>query len=177
MGKNHNSLLRTDITTNGLTNAFFNGVICWWLINEKGPLGWWGGHSFGVDLLATGFILPLIVALIVVPLQRRKVRSGKIAPLASAAVTNPYLRLFSNAPTVLWKTSLYFGIAGVVIISLPTLALLWVVGIEQFSAGQFAIFKGLWAGVLAASLTGPMVLLGWRAQDDTPNPAPSPTAH
>lgn len=163
MGKNHNSLLRIDITTNGLTNAFFNGVICWWLISDKGPLSWWGTHSFGVDLIATGFILPLIVTLIVVPLQRRKVRSGKVTPLKATQVTNRYFKLFANAPAPLWQCAVYFGITGIALVALPTLGLLWVAGIEQFSAVQFAVFKGLWAGLLAASLTGPMVLLGWRA--------------
>ena len=50
--------LRREVTTNGLTNAFFNGVICWYLIKEKVDLTWWGEHSFGGDILATALIYP-----------------------------------------------------------------------------------------------------------------------
>jgi len=43
------------------------------------------------------------------------------------------------------------------------LLLLWIAGASLFTPIQYAIFKGLWAGCLAAITVLPMLLVGLRA--------------
>ncbi len=148
-----------NATSNGLTNFVANGAICWFLIKDKGDVTWWGHESnFGFDLLATGFILPFIVALIVIPLQRSKARKGKVKAV-SAAVVPPMLRRFLSMPGNLWGQAALFGLLGMAAISAPTLGILATVGIEMFTPQAYAWFKGIWAGVLAAVLVLPMIVV------------------
>ena len=155
--------LRREITTNGLTNAFFNGVICWYLIKAKADLTWWGDHSFAGDILATALILPWIVAMIVIPLQRRKVRKGKIQPWHCDSSSSAALQLLNRFPQSLWLNGIYFGLLGLLVVAPLTLLLLWIVGASLFTPMEYAIFKGVWAGCLAATTVIPMLLVGLRA--------------
>ncbi len=155
--------LRREVTTNGLTNAFFNGVICWYLIKEKSDLTWWGDHSFAGDILATALILPWIVAMIVIPLQRSKVRKGKIQPWHCDTSSPRILQLLNSFPQSLWLNGLYFGLLGMLVVAPLTLLLLWLAGASLFTPMEYAIFKGLWAGCLAAITVVPMLFVGLRA--------------
>ena len=156
--------LRREISTNGLTNAFFNGVICWLLIKQKADLTWWGEHSFAGDILATALILPWIVAMIVIPLQRRKVRQGKIQPWHCDSNSPQTLRLLNRFPQSLWLNGICFGLLGMLIVAPLTLLLLWIVGANLFTPMEYAIFKGIWAGCLAAITVLPMLFVGLRAE-------------
>ena len=156
--------LRREVTTNGLTNAFFNGVICWYLIKEKADLTWWGEHSFAGDILATALILPWIVAMIVIPLQRRKVRQGKIQAWRCDGSSSRVLQLLNRFPQSLWLNGVYFGLLGMLAVAPLTLLLLWVVGADLFSPMEYAIFKGIWAGCLASITVLPMLFVGLRAE-------------
>ena len=159
----YQSYLRREVTTNGLTNAFFNGVICWYLIKEKADLTWWGEHSFAGDIIATALILPWIVAMIVIPLQRRKVLKGKIQPWHCDNSSPRLLQFLNRFPQSLWLNGLYFGLLGMLVIAPLTLLLLWVAGARLFTPLEYAIFKGFWAGCLAATTVIPMLLVGLRA--------------
>ena len=156
--------LRREITTNGLTNAFFNGVICWYLIKTKADLTWWGDHSFAGDILATALILPWIVAMIVIPLQRRKVRKDKIQPWHCDSSSSAALQLLNRFPQSLWLNGIYFGLLGMLVVAPLTLLLLWIAGASLFTPIEYAIFKGLWAGCLAAITVLPMLFVGLRAE-------------
>ena len=73
--------IRKEILVGGISNAIFNGLIVW-LLKKNGPdLRWGGEHSFAVDIIATGLLLPFIVALIVIPLQRSKLNKGELQPI------------------------------------------------------------------------------------------------
>jgi hypothetical protein len=145
-------------TTNGLANAVANGVICWLLIKNKGDVTWWGHSNFGGDLLATAFILPFIVALIVIPLQRSKRRKGKLSSPDAKALPS-HLNWVLHMPKNLWARASLFGLIGTVAIAGPTLLALFLVGTTTFTPLQYALFKGLWAGLLAAILVCPMITL------------------
>ena len=73
--------LQHEALVGGVSNAFFNGLIAWLLLRSGPSLAWGGEHSFVVDIIATAFILPMIVALIVIPLQRSKLKKGKLHPI------------------------------------------------------------------------------------------------
>ncbi len=159
----YKTYLTKEVTTNGLSNAFFNGLACWYLIKDKGDMPFWGAHSFGVDILATAFILPWIVTLIIVPLQKIKVRKGKTAPWDNTQPASHMMYyLAQRLPSKLWLNAIVFGLIGMLLFAPTLLLLIFVLGIEVFTAFEYAIFKGVWAGVLAALLTTPMILAGLR---------------
>lgn len=157
--KNTRRYIQREALTNGITNTLANGLIAWWLLKGSPPLTWGGAHSFSVDVVATAFLLPLIVALIVIPLQRRKLRLGKqsLRPLNQ----NRWLeRQLSRFPQTLWASALRFGLVGTLLFSPLTLAAFFALGIEHVAPAHYALFKGLWAGLLAAVMVVPMVMLG-----------------
>lgn len=155
-----------NATTNGLANAVCNGLICYWLIKDKGTVTWWGSSNFGGDLIATGFILPFIVTLIVIPIQRAKLSKGKITGIEGHQVPR-LLNHFLRFPQSIWANATLFGLIGALAIGGTTLLLLGALGVNSFSPLQYAWFKGLWAGLLAAFLVGPMVVVAIRPNPDS----------
>ena len=153
--------LKKELTVNGVTNAFFNGLAAWLLLKNKDSLSWWGANSFAIDILATAFILPFIVALILIPLQKRKIAKAKVATITPGLGIWREDWLF-KFPRSLWLAALLFGCIGLVLVAPPTLLLLLAAGIDSFSPQCYALFKGVWAGMLAALLTIPMILVGLR---------------
>lgn len=145
-------------STNGLANTLANGGICWWLVHDKGPVSWWGASNFGGDLLATGFILPFIVALIVIPLHNKKVRSRSL-PTVSVDLMPRWIHWFLGMPQNVWLRGALFGLIGVLVFALPTLGILALLKVNEFSPAHYALFKGLWAGLVAFVLVMPMTAL------------------
>jgi hypothetical protein len=160
--------LRHEVLVGGVSNMLFNGLIAWLLLRNGPALAWGGEHSFAVDLLATGLLLPLIVALIVIPLQRGKLRKGKLQPidLGPDSFTQSVADRF---PASTIKSSLLFGLLGAGIIAPVTLGGVYLLGIDEIAPLNYAIFKGIWAGLMAAVLVIPMVLLALRGGPDGSN--------
>lgn len=164
----YKTYLAREVTTNGLTNAFFNGLACWYLMKDKGDLIWWGAHSFGVDILATAFILPWIVALILIPLQNMKVRKGKVNRWMPGHNDDHFmLQLVNRFPQKLWLNAILFGFIGMLFVAPLVLLVLFFAGTDTLTPEQYTYIKGAWTGILAALLTTPMILLGLR--DKTPS--------
>lgn len=153
--------IRHEVVVCGGSNAVFNGLSAWLLMKSGPNLQWGGDHSFVIDIVATGFILPLIVAFIVIPLQRNKLGKGKLQPVnlgASSFVQS----LADRFPSSTAKSALLFGLIGMLIIAPLTLAGLYVFGVQLISPAYYAVFKGVWAGLMAAILVVPMVLVALR---------------
>src|SRR5262245_37741695 len=74
-------LLVEQCVGSAVVNFAINAAIAWALFRglERVPL--WGDQSIMGDTVATSVILPFITALIVTPLARREVRTGRLAPL------------------------------------------------------------------------------------------------
>ncbi len=109
-------------------------------------------------MLATASILLFIVALILIPLNRRKVSKGQLAAIQwddGSAVH----RLLRRLPHKLFGRAVAFGLAGLLVIAPLSLLALMVLGIETFEGPSYAVFKGFWAGAVAASMVCPMILL------------------
>lgn len=151
--------IRKESITNGLTNTLFNGVIAWWLLRSKGTLSLWGAHSFGVDLIATAFLLLLIIALIVIPIHKKKARNGGL-PAWQWDEARTVDRVLRNLPANTVLGGMAFGLFGVLVVSPLTLLSFMAFGVTQMDPLAFAIFKGLWAGALAATMVGPMIRFG-----------------
>lgn len=154
-----NQYIFRESAVNFITNTFFNGLIAWLLLRGGPDLTMWGKHNFAFDLMATAFILLFIVTVIVIPLQRRKVRRGDISSIQWDP-TSSLQRLLQRFPVSPWRSGILFGLIGLLLITPLTLLLLTVLGVNQFSPDSYAAFKGVWAGMLAAVMMGPMILLG-----------------
>jgi hypothetical protein len=70
--------------------------------------------------------------------------------------------LADRFPESTFKSALLFGLVGMLLIAPLTLAGFWLLGIEEIPPTQYAIFKGIWAGIIAAVLIVPMVLIALR---------------
>ncbi|KAA1193307.1 hypothetical protein F0M18_05555 [Pseudohalioglobus sediminis] len=154
--------LRHEVLVGGISNAVFNGLIAWLLLRSGPALAWWGEHSFVMDIAATALLLPLIVALIVIPLQRSKLRKGKLQPIALGP-SSSIQALADRFPSGAGKSALLFGLVGLLLVAPLTLSGFYLLGVEQVAPGNYALFKGIWAGAMAGVLVIPMVLVALRA--------------
>jgi hypothetical protein len=163
--------LAKEALIGGVSNAIFNGWIAWLLMRNGPDLLWTGKHSFVVDIVATAFLLPLIVALIVIPLHRKKLRKGKLQPIELAPGTS--LRsLVDRFPGGVFRGSLLFGLIGTATFAPLALLGFYAAGIESISPAHYSTFKGVWAGLMAAVLVVPMVLVALRAGERAGAPVP-----
>ncbi|MEH6588017.1 MAG: hypothetical protein V7720_15770 [Halioglobus sp.] len=153
--------LRHEALVGGISNTFFNGIIAWLLLRSGPALQWGGEHSFVVDIIATALLLPLIVALIVIPLQRSKVKKGKLHTM-SLQSSSAIQRFANRFPYSTGKSAPLFGLAGMLVIAPLTLLGFYLLGISAVTPLHYAIFKGLWAGGMAAVMVLPMVLVALR---------------
>lgn len=159
--------LRHEVLVGGISNMFFNGVIAWLLL-KGGPAQTWGGsHSFAIDIIATAFILPFIVALIVIPLQKSKLAKGKLVPINLGPLSK-LQALVNRLPGSTFLNALIFGLLGMCVIAPLTLLGFYLLGVTAVSPLHYAIFKGIWAGAMAGLLVLPMVLSALR-EGNAPN--------
>jgi hypothetical protein len=153
--------LRHEILVGGISNTVFNGLIAWLLLRNGPELRWGGAHSFAVDVLATGLLLPFIVALIVIPLQRGKLNKGKLQPIRLGP-GSPVQRVADRLPANTFKSALLFGLFGLCVIAPLTLLGFYLSGVVAVDPVTYALFKGVWAGLMAAIVVVPMVLVALR---------------
>ena len=154
--------IKHEMLVGGISNTIFNGIIAWLLLKSGPALAWGGDHSFAVDVIATAFILPFIVALIVIPLQRGKLSKGKLEHIDLGAGSFMQ-RMADRLPTGTFKSALLFGLFGMCVMAPLTLLGFYLLGVGEVSPLNYSIFKGIWAGLMAALLVVPMVLLALRA--------------
>ena len=154
-----------NTAVNGATNAVANGLICWLLSRNKPSLELFspsGGIS--ADLLATGFLLAMIVTLILIPIQRRQLTKDALSPEVLAAPSPLTLRLVAVTEryTMAVAISAILGLiaAAATLLALNTLAQ------DSFTPFGYSVFKGLWAGIFAGALAYLIIYLtGHRAYE------------
>ena len=56
-----------------------------------------------------------------------------------------------------------FGLVGLLLVAPLTLLGFYLLGVQQVAPGNYALFKGIWAGAMAGILVVPMVLVALRA--------------
>jgi hypothetical protein len=161
MTEDSRSHLVHEAVVGGVSNTVFNGLIAWLMLKSGPPMVWSGAHSFAVDIAATALLLPLIVALIVIPLQRKKLRSGKLQPI-DLGPGSPVQALANRFPSSTPWSALMFGLLGLLVIAPLTLLGFYLLGVQQVEPLHYALFKGVWAGLMAAVLVVPMVLVALR---------------
>lgn len=153
-----NRMVYKDALINGVTNAVFNGYIAWLILKDRTILEMWGHGGFGFDILATAFLLLFIVALIVIPLSRRKVLGGNFSSIRWQDI-NPLWSFLRKMPRGLFLRALIFGLIGLLIIAPVTLTFLWLLRISSLTPMEFALIKGIWAGIIAGIMVIPMIFL------------------
>lgn len=156
--------LKHEALVGGVSNAIFNGLIAWLMLRGKPNLVWSGENSFVVDIAATAFLLPFLVALIVIPLQRAKLKKGAL-PHMRLGSGSMIQKLLDRFPRGVMKSALLFGLAGLVVFFPVTTLSLYAVGIESFTPAGYSLFKGGWAGLMAAVLVVAMVLVALRSPE------------
>jgi hypothetical protein len=152
------SIVRHETLVSGLSNTVFNGLIAWLLLRAGSNLTLTGDHSYAIDVMATAFLLPFIVTLIVIPLNQRKCAAGK-APSVTLDSGIWLQAVLLKFPDKLWQRALYFGLLTLLIATPLTLVPLWALGFHEFTPLAYSLFKGVWAGLMAAILTRPMLLV------------------
>tara|TARA_B110000977_G_C11058695_1_gene485088 strand:- start:721 stop:1320 length:600 start_codon:yes stop_codon:yes gene_type:complete len=153
--------IQHEILIGGGSNAFFNGIIAWLTLREGPSLTWLGSSSFVVDITATAFILPFIVALIVIPLQKKKLQKGA-AETINFGPKSLLQHWVNRLPDATFLNAIIFGVIGVLIAAPTPLIIFYILDIEQIEPMTYAIFKGCWAGIMAGILVIPMVMSALR---------------
>ena len=171
MSTNPRSHLQHEVLVGGISNLIFNALIAWLILRGGSNLAWGGDHSFVGDLLATGLLLPFIVALIVIPLQRSKLKKGQLTPISLGA-DSMIQRLADRFPRSAFKSALLFALVGMGVFAPLAMLVIWAGGVQEFTPVAYALFKGTWAGVMAGALVVPMVLVALREPLAAADPAP-----
>lgn len=152
------SHIRTQARHNFVINLVLNGAIAWFLLRDKPALTAWGEHGYGADLMITGFLLAALVAVFTMKIHRAKLAKGEHEPVPAAALGT----LSRVATRNDWSNSLLFGLAGA-LLGAGTVGMLMLLPLPPFSPLAYAVFKGVWAGILAALVIPPAIKLGLRA--------------
>ena len=98
----------------------------------------------GVDLLATGFLLPFFTCIIVSRLTRGQVESGKLPPLEASQIRP--LGIHERSSLV---RGALIGVLGVIFAAAPLVALLDLAQAAPVPLISFVSFKAIWAGLFA----------------------------
>lgn len=152
----HRKFLRIDqCLVPGIINVAINGGIAWALLRAHTEIPLWGDPSVGIDLIATGFLLPFFTCMIVSRIVGGQVRSGKLEPLASDQIGS---RGFHHRSIL--ERALFLGTACVVFASAPMVAALEMANAQPIAFYSFVGFKAIWGGLLAVLLTP---LIAWWA--------------
>lgn len=136
-----------------IVNFLIVGSIAWVMFGSQSTIPIWGSTSVVSELLATGFLLPLITCLINGRLVRLQVRRGQLAPLPPEQFTRgPWYEYRSPTRGVL------LGLAGLLFAAatIPLVLYLWP-GTEMTTT-TFIVAKSLWAAAFGFAITP---LIGW----------------
>lgn len=164
LSDHHRRFFRNDQFLHAfLINVVFNGAIAWLLLRSHDRIPLWGDVAIGVDLLATGVLLPFLMCLIVSRVIAGQVASGKLPRLEPEQIAAYGLH---RQPT--WVRAIVLAVFGTLCGSLPLVVLLELANAQPVSVGGFIAFKALWAGGLAAMVSPPMA---WWALSAASSPA------
>ncbi len=132
-------------------NFVLNGAIGLLMYRGVDPVPTWGFESSaGLDLLGTCFLLPAITCLIVTPLVRRDIRSGKVERVTQSQHIPGWL-LFFQRPLAM--RALFFGLAPLVIVGGLVAAGLLLAGPVNFGHSSFLWLKASFSALLGGVVT------------------------
>ncbi len=148
-----------------LVNFVLNALIAWAMFRGHDFVPLFGQQSIAGDIVGTTFLLPLLTCLIVTPLARGQLRSGRLAPLGWTTVSHPVLGWL---PAGTFRRALALGAICTVIVAPIAISLL-ALQVTALSFWRFIAFKAIFAAVLAAFVT-PIIAL-WAIAGTRAEPA------
>jgi hypothetical protein len=154
-------------------NAILNAAIGWGLYRELSLVPLRGQQSIAADVLATSFLLPILVCLIATPLIRAEVRKGRLPAADWAGPDRVPFRL----PRRLLLRALALGVPCALLIGPAVIWLLNSLGLEGLRFGQFLAFKAGFAAALAAVVTPIVAAFALRDGLYAPDISPSQPAN
>jgi hypothetical protein len=143
-------LVHDHIIGSAIFNVLFNSLLAWLTFRHQPFVPMKGDPSIVGDTIGTALILPVLTCLIITPLVRRRLRSGKVEPLA--AIPHDY-RMVLWLPSWSFFRGLVVGIACLAWFAPVLLGLLLLAGVESLPLGAFIIVKATYAGVMAACVS------------------------
>lgn len=132
----------------GVVNGFLNGVLAIFAHPWETVIEMWGHDAYGIDLLLTAFLLPAITWLIV----RKLVRKIEDVRVPMSVCVRGSSKLAARLSTGRIVGSISWGACGVLLFGLPTLVCLQLLGAPNLRGITYAIFKGVYAATISASL-------------------------
>ena len=148
-------LLHEQAIGGGVFNTGLNALIAWALFPASDTIPLEGEPSIAGDTIATCFLLPFLICVIVTPLVRKAMAQGKVMPLPWSTADHPLLRWL---PRNTWARAALIGLACSLFIAPVAILLLHTLGIEAMARTPFIVGKALFAGALAAAVS-PVVAL------------------
>lgn len=142
-----------------VVNLLLNGVIAFLMFRGAASVPLWGQQSIAGDTIGTTFFLPLFTCLIVTPLARKQVRSGRLAPLDGTPLGLAWL-----PARAFWRGAV-LGVISAALVAPPAIILLSRLGVTEQSFWGFVAFKAVFAAALGAVMT-PLIALWAIAGDD-----------
>jgi hypothetical protein len=140
-----------------IANLLINGTIAWLLFRQASHVPMWGPSSIAGDTIATSFLLPAITCVIVTPIARARVRSGRLAAADSGG------RRWVPC-NMIWR-ALLIGIICLLALTPLTLITLNILGVSSLTPWHFITFKAIFAAVEGGLVTP---FLAWWAISEAP---------
>jgi hypothetical protein len=148
MSKPAEQYIREQAVAGAVVNILLNGAIAWLVYRRFSAVPLAGSHGILGDLVVTGLLIPLLVAVIVSSLVRRDHAVGKVGRFDPS-----YARLIGRLP----ENSLGLGLVLALCVGIPAAVLftgvLELLGVHQLLFIAFAVFKAGFAGLLAYGVT------------------------
>ena len=141
-----------------ILNFILNALISWAVLKQFSDLVIWGDNGIGLDMLATGFLLPFITCLILSKTLAGKIRKGKAQPLAAEQISEQGWHKRS-----LFSRSVFLGVVGV-LFAVLVLILFHYGGFMPMEMMSYVWFKGIWAGILGGVVT--ILIAYWTMASD-----------
>lgn len=148
-------------------NFVLNGIIAWTMFRGHDIVPLWGQPSIAGDTIGTAFLLPLLTCLIVTPLARGQIRSGRLSALGWTPASHPVFRWL---PAGTFPRAFVLGLICTVVVAPIAVSVLGA-QLTAMAFWRFVAFKACFAAVLAAIVT-PIIAL-WAIATTPLIPAPA----
>jgi hypothetical protein len=146
--------MTTELIVSAVINGAFGVLFGWLIVRGVDAVPFSGAGGIVIDVLATAFIIGLLLTLIVTPILRGRIRKGGMPKLAEASLPAP-LGLF---PQNTFLRGAVMGLGGMVVVAPLILGLFWATGTAQLSPGNFIWIKGVYGALFGVIFT-PLALL------------------
>lgn len=148
--------IRKEMLGQGIGNIVANGLIAWALLKDREVLHLWAIDGVAFDVALTCLLLSLIVAWIVMGVQKSRLKKGKLSQV-EPDVGNKWHRFLLRAPRATGWAALCFGLVGLLVVAPATLLAFQMLGVHSIEPMRYVVFKALWTGAMAALIVTPGV--------------------